>query len=279
MIKKLLTEPLIHFLIIAVLFFVAYDTFNPQTNESDTIVISAGKIEQINNNFLTRWKRLPNEKELQRAIRGFAVKDAYLREAISLQLDKNDPVINSQLHKKMIYLIEDMASAAEPSEEALRDYYSTHQDNYLTSATYSFSQVYISFDRPKDELEQLISSQQGRILKDLAPLGDPSLLQSDFTNATDFQLTRNLGSEFSDSLKDKPLNQWFGPIRSALGLHFIYLTSLDAAKPRIFESVKEKVLVDWHYQNKKKVQQQYEQQLLAQYKLEVQMPESKEPVK
>lgn len=112
MIKKLLVDPLIHFLLIAVFFFVVYDYLNPNTDESDTIVISAGKIEQINNNFLNRWKRLPNEKELKSAIKGFALQDAYLREARSLGLDKNDGVINSQLHKKMLYLIEDMASAA-----------------------------------------------------------------------------------------------------------------------------------------------------------------------
>lgn len=279
MIKKLLADPLIHFLLIAILFFMVYDFLNPKIEESDTIVISAGKIEQINNNFLSRWKRLPNDKELQRAIKGFATKNAYLREAISLGLDKNDPVINSQLHKKMLYLIDDMASAAEPSEQVLQDYYLAHKENYLVPATYSFSQVYISNDRPKDELEQLLSTQQERLLKDLEPLGDPSLLQRNFTVTTDFQLARNLGSEFAESLKDKPLNQWFGPITSALGLHFIYLSDHVAAKPQLFESVKEKILVDWHFQNMKDVKEKYEQQLLAQYQLEVQMPASKVPAR
>jgi len=275
MIKKLLTDPLIHFLLIGMLFFVAYNLLNPSTNESDTIVISAGKIEQINNHFLTRWKRLPNEKELQRAIKAFATQDAYLREARSLGLDKNDAVINSQLHKKMLYLIEDIASAEEPSAKMLEDYYLLHQDKYLGPAIYSFTQVYISTERLKDELDQLLSTQQARIIKGLAPVGDPSLMQSDFVEATNFQLTRNLGSEFPESLKGKPLNQWFGPIESALGLHFIYLTDHVAAKLGTLESVKEKVLDDWHYQNKKNVQEKYEEQLLAQYKLEVQMPESK----
>lgn len=280
MIKKLLTDPLIHFLFIGVLFFVSYNYFNPNTNESDTIVISSGKIEQINNHFLTRWKRLPNEKELQRAIKAFATQDAYLREARSLGLDKNDPVINSQLHKKMLYLIEDIASAEEPSAKMLEDYYHLHQDQYIGPAIYSFTQVYISVERQKDELDQLLSVQQARILKGLAPIGDPSLTQSNFVDATDFQLTRNLGSEFPESLKDKPLNQWFGPIESALGLHFIYVTDHVVAKLRTLENVKQKVVDDWYYQNKKDVQEKYEQQLLAQYKLEVQMPQSKdlEPV-
>jgi parvulin-like peptidyl-prolyl isomerase len=238
-------------------------------------VISSGKIEQINNNFLSRWKRLPNEKELQRAIKGFATQDAYLREARSLGLDKNDSVINTQLHKKMLYLIEDMASAEEPTEQALQDYYLLHQDKYIGPAIYSFTQVYISIDRPKDELQQLLTAQQQNIQNGLVPEGDLSLLQTDFTDTTDFQLTRNLGSEFSQGLKEQPLNQWFGPIESALGLHFIYLTDHVAAKLRTLESVKQKVLVDWHYKNKKNVQEKYEQQLLEQYKLEVQMPESK----
>ena len=224
MIKKLLTEPLIHFLLISVLFFVAYNSLNPNSNESETIVISAGKIEQINNNFVERWKRLPNDKELQRAINGFATQDAYIREARSLGLDKNDPVINSQLHKKMLYLIEDMAAAEEPSDQVLQDYFLLHQNKYLSAAIYSFTQVYISNDRTKNELDKLLSTQQERMLKGLVPEGDPSLLQTNFVDATDLQLTRSLGSEFSDGLKDKPLKQWFGPIESALGLHFIYLT-------------------------------------------------------
>lgn len=117
---------------------------------------------------------------------------------------------------------------------------------------------------------------QQRLLKNLAPTGDPSLLQRDFTDITDIQLARNLGSEFSESLKDKPLNKWFGPIESALGLHFIYLTEHVAAKLRTFDTIKQKVLVDWHYQNLKQVRKKYEEQLLAQYQLEVQVPESKE---
>ncbi len=278
MTKKLLTEPLVHFLFIAVLFFVAYDSLNPDTNESDTIIISTGKIEQIKNNFITRWKRPPNEIELQAAIKGLATQDAYLREARSLGLDKNDSVINSQLHKKMLYLIEDMASAEEPSDQALQDYYLLHQDKYISSTVYSFSQVYISIDRKKNKLDQILSTQQERISKDMPPEGDLSLLQTNFTNVTDVQLIRNLGSEFSEGLKDKPLNQWFGPIESALGLHFIYLTDYVAAKPLTLENVKQKVLIDWHYKNKNKVQKKYEQQLLEQYKLDVQMPESKEPV-
>jgi len=192
-----------------------------------------------------------------------------------LGLDKNDPVINSQLHKKMLYLIEDMASAEEPSEQVLQDYYQLNQDKYLGPAIYSFTQMYISTDRPKDELDQLLSTQQERMLKGLAPIGDPSLLQTDFTDATDFHLTRNLGSEFSERLKDKPLNKWFGPIESALGLHYIYLTNHIAAKLLTLENIKQKVLIDWHYQNQKSVQEKYEEQLLEQYKLEVQMPKSK----
>ena len=274
MIKKLLTEPLVHFLFIAVLFFLAYDALNPSNDEADTIIISSGKIEQIKNNFVVRWKRLPNEKELQTAIKGFATQDAYLREARSLGLDKNDPVINSQLHKKMLYLIEDMASAEEPSDQVLQDYYLLHKDKYVGPATYSFSQVYISIDRSKDDLDKLLSVQQQRILNGLEPEGDPSLLQADFSQTTDFQLSRNLGSEFSDGLKSQPLNQWFGPIESALGLHFIYLTGHVAAKLQPFEKVKQKVLVEWHYQNKNKVQKKYEEQMLEQYKLEVQMPAS-----
>jgi len=62
MLKKIFSEPLLHFLFLSLLIFVAYDFLNPRQDDQQVIVVSEGRIAQINNSFRDRWKREPLPK-------------------------------------------------------------------------------------------------------------------------------------------------------------------------------------------------------------------------
>ena len=273
MLKKILTEPLLHFIVISMLFFVAYEALNPQEPDNQVIVVSEGRAAQINKSFITRWNRAPLPTELENAIQGFAINEMYLREARALTLDVDDKVINRRLRQKMEFLLADTAANNEPTDEELKKFYQENSENYSSPLQYSLKQVLLSIDRAEEGLRQSLQQQNQRIQQGMAPEGDSSLLPSEVTLANHDQLARNFGETFANELESLELNQWQGPIKSAFGLHFVFLQARKTAMIKPFDSVKKSVLQDWQYENNKSYQKQYEQQLLERYKVTVQMPE------
>ncbi|NRB37155.1 MAG: peptidyl-prolyl cis-trans isomerase [Pseudomonadales bacterium] len=276
MFKRLLTEPLVHFLFIAILFFVVYDVLNPNEFTAQTVTVSEGRTELIKNQFVDAWKREPRKNEMHNAIQSYALNEIYLREAKALGFDSGDKVINRRLRQKMTYMLEDMASGKEATEQELKTYYQHNPEKYRLEVKYSFTQVYISIDRPTKELEQLLTLQRQNIAKGLAPEGDGSLLAGEISLQTEPQLVRRFGKGFVSQLKNQPLQQWSGPIKSGLGRHFVFLKqrSQSDLKPfdQLSKKVKAKILEDWQYQNIKDYKKQYEEQLLTLYHVEVFTP-------
>jgi len=273
MLKKILTEPLLHFIVISMLFFVAYEALNPQEPDNQVIVVSEGRAAQINKSFINRWNRAPLPTELENAIQGFAINEMYLREARALTLDVDDKVINRRLRQKMEFLLADTSANNEPTDEELKKFYQNNAENYSSPLQYSLKQVLLSIDRTEEGLRQSLQQQNQRIQQGMAPEGDSSLLPSEVTLANHDQLARNFGETFANELESLELNQWQGPIKSAFGLHFVFLQARKTAMIKPFDSVKKSVLQDWQYENNKSYQKQYEQQLLERYKVTVQMPE------
>jgi hypothetical protein len=277
MLKKIIREPLLHFLTIAVLFFAVYSLMNPSTSDRQTIVVSEGRIAQIRNSFAAQWKREPLPKELEDAIYSFAINEMYILEAKALGLHQGDKVINRRLRQKMAFLLNDLAANKEPSEEELIAFYQDNSAKYRSPAKYGFKQIVISTDREASEAQSLLALQQQRIQRGLIPEGDSSLLPSEVKLANKAQLSAKFGREFAVALSTIKLNQWSEPIQSAFGFHFVFLTAREIATIKSFDVVRNSVLDDWQYQYGKDYQKQYEQTLLERYQIDVKKSPAGEP--
>jgi parvulin-like peptidyl-prolyl isomerase len=277
MLKKIIREPLLHFLIIAVLFFAVYALMNPSTSDTQTIVVSEGRIAQIKNSYAAQWKREPLPKELEDAIYSFAINEMYILEAKALGLNQGDKVINRRLRQKMAFLLNDLASNKEPSEQELIAFYKDNDEKYRSSAKYGFKQIVISTDREESEVQSLLALQQQRIQQGLDPEGDLSLLPREVKLADKKQLRGKFGEKFAAALSTIKLDQWSEPIQSAFGFHFVFLKAREIATTKSFDVVRNAVLDDWQYNYGKDYQTQYEQALLERYQIDVEKSPAGEP--
>jgi len=50
--------------VIPILFFAVYNILNPAKTDQQTIIVSEGRVAQIENSFIERWKREPLTQEL-----------------------------------------------------------------------------------------------------------------------------------------------------------------------------------------------------------------------
>ena len=82
------------------------------------IVVPAGMIENLKVSFERNAQRPPRPAELDALIDDYVREEVLCREAIARGLDKDDPIIRSELRKKMEFLTLDDATSASTSGEA-----------------------------------------------------------------------------------------------------------------------------------------------------------------
>lgn len=269
MFKKFLTEPLVHFLAIALVFFIVYEQVNSGNTDDNTITVSSARVEQMKQSFLTRWNREPVAEELSNAAQHYALNEMYLREARALKLDIGDKVIDRRLRQKMDFLLEDLVTAREPSEEELNQYYRENISQYQHQPKLSFSQVHMSIDVSPEQLAENTTKQKQRIRDGLAPLPELTLLPQTLIQTNVAQINRIFGSGFAEKLSEQPLNSWVGPIKSAQGQHFVFIEAKEPATDIEFSLIKAKVEKDWQYQNLQKAKTSFEQELMQSYQVDL----------
>jgi hypothetical protein len=116
MIRRLLKEPLVHFLLLALAIFGLYGLTSGKTEpRHDEIVVTGGKIEQLAGLFIKIRQRPPTTVELKELIDDHVKEEILYREALALGLDKDDTVIRRRLRLKMEFLSQAQAEAATPS--------------------------------------------------------------------------------------------------------------------------------------------------------------------
>ena len=107
-------EPLVHFLAIGLLLFVAYYAVQGDRGTEDDlhIVVSESDIDWLKANFARTWSRQPAPSELEGLIEEYIREEVYYREALALGLEVDDMIIRRRLVQKIEFLSEDLALRA-----------------------------------------------------------------------------------------------------------------------------------------------------------------------
>jgi len=100
MIKKFLREPLVHFLAAALLLLLFLDkTDSPK--DSNVIRISSAQTKTLQEEWQQRWRRPPNQQELDGLVDSVVREELYYREGLRLGLDIGDAVVRNRMIQKM----------------------------------------------------------------------------------------------------------------------------------------------------------------------------------
>jgi len=127
--SKLMSEPLLHFLLIGLGLFLyfAQKNSNDITDNTQQIVMKKSTIEVLKGAFKVEKGREPTDSEVQNLLENDLREEVLFREAIAAELDKDDKIIRHHLAQKMQYLFEDVAMIDDPSEEDLRVFFPKSQ--------------------------------------------------------------------------------------------------------------------------------------------------------
>lgn len=270
--KKILREPLLHFLLIGAALFVVFGLVNDRTfSDADTrIVVSAGRIEQLSIIFAKTWQRPATPEELRGLVDDFVLEEIYYRQAVAMGIDRDDTVIRRRLRQKFEFLTDDMAAAVAPTDEELATYLAANEDVFLGDTTYTFDQVYFNPERPDLDIrvaEVLWELQTGK-----DAVGDGGLLPFYFEATPAQSVERTFGQGFSASLDALPTGEWQGPIESGLGLHLIRVqTRVQGTLPKLAE-IRPIVEREWANEKRLEIRKSINEQLLSNYEVVIDWP-------
>lgn len=273
MFRRILREPLVHFLLAGALLFAVFGRTEGEGTTSDKeIVVTSADVERLSKVFERTWRRPPSDDELQKAVSDFIREEVLYRTALSLGLDKDDMVIRRRLRQKMDFLFEDTVSA--PQDSDLRAFYADHQEKFKTETLLSFQQVFIDPKRHEDAegdtRELLQRLQSGR--EDDAGLGDPLLLTEAYNQTPLARIVELFGDAFVNELAKAPLGKWSGPLKSSYGVHLVRVTSVEDAHVPPFEAVRDAVLREWLAQHRAAALNEEYRKLQAQYAIHLRYP-------
>ncbi|MBG6154836.1 hypothetical protein IWQ52_000536 [Labrenzia sp. EL_159] len=247
-IRRLASQPLVHFLLLGSLIFAAYGFISPPpesepVDENAEIVVTQQKLQRLVTEFEAVWQRFPTEEEKQTLVASYVREEVLVREALKLGLDRDDIVLRRRLVQKMDFLTTAAARSRKPTEEDLKSYYDANRNAYLRSGRISYEQVFLG--SPADE--ELAEEVQDRLRQGADPevLGTRTLLPYRLDMSARSKIDGVFGDGFYERIEALPLNEWSGPVQSGYGQHLIRVTQRQSAEYLPFESIRNEVEADW----------------------------------
>lgn len=272
-IRRILCEPVLHFLLIGVGLFVVYEwatRLEPQ-NDDNEIIVSAGRIQQLASVFGKTWQRTPTADELKGLIDDFVLEEIYYRKAVAMGIDRDDTIIRRRLRQKLEFLTDDVAAMVEPTEKELAEYLAAKANRFRQSPTYTFEQIYFNPDQHGSDAEAKVS-QQLALLRAGEDVGDASLLPASFEQVGRQEVDGTFGAGFSELLDGLGFGDWQGPIRSGLGLHLVKVESRTTGKLPELAQIRNVVEREWKNEKRITTRQKMNNRFLEEYEVVIEWP-------
>ena len=252
--KRLLREPLIHFLLIGAVLFGLYgitQSGRPATASSKEIRLSVDEISQLTLLYQSQWRRPPTPQELQRMVENKVEQEILYREALAMGLDKDDEIVKRRMAQKMQFLAEDVAAAHEPTTTELRSWFEKNSAKFAQPPRLSFRHLYFSPDRrgsrARDDAQEALAKLAGQpVDAKIAPaLADPFMFQEYYRDRAPEFLGKEMGPQFALAVAKLTPGSWQGPIESGFGWHLVFVDTVIAGRIPAFEEVEPDVRTGW----------------------------------
>jgi parvulin-like peptidyl-prolyl isomerase len=277
-VKRLIKEPLVHFVVLGALLFAGYGWLNRHVAtapEQGRIVISQGQLASMREIFLRTMQRPPTGEEWEGLIQDRVREEVYYREAMALGLDKDDTVIRRRLRQKMEFISDDTAAQAQPTDAELNAYLQARVEQQFT-----FRQLYLNpakhgTNLARDAVQLLAKLNQAGADAGWAAMGDSFMLDNSYTVVPAGEIARQFGQEFASKLRGLAAGHWLGPVESAFGMHLVHISQRTEGRLPMLAEVRDGVVREWENNRRVEENEKFYQDLLKHYAVTIE--ETKPP--
>ena len=283
--KRLLKEPLVHFLSLGGLLFAGYGLLNRSVAPApERIVVSQGQLASMRDAFTRTWQRPPTREEWEGLIRDRVREEVYCREAMALGLDRDDTIIRRRLRQKMEFISDDVADQAQPTDAELNSFLQAHPDKFRVEQQFTFRQLYLNPEKhgtnlAGDAAQLLAKLNQPGGDAGFAAMGDPFMLDNNFTALSASEITKQFGKEFTAKLGGLQSGHWQGPVESGFGVQLVCISERTDARLPALAEVRDAVRREWDNARRLEANQKFYQDLLKHYTVTIEPPAATEKEK
>lgn len=254
LLKRCLSEPLLHFLLIGVALFAAYGALNPGdggAKDSRRIGLTPDDLAQVQLAWMAQWRRPPTPEEMRNLLDAKVREEILSREAIALGLDKSDTIVKRRMAQKMEFVMEDLSALREPAGDELRRWFGASAQRFALPSLVSFRHLYFSPDlrgaRAREDAEEALRKLAGKPegWADLEGLSDPFPFQDFYNERSPDQVAGIFGTGFAQALPQLKEGGWQGPLQSGLGWHLVWIETTAPGRVPPFEEIEATVKSAW----------------------------------
>ena len=275
--KGILREPLLHFMLVGVALFVAFEWARDDAGApDDEIRVDQAALVR----FLTqRDPRLDADmaakalaamsgERREALIEEHVREEVLFRQARAMGLDGYDYVGRRRLIAQLDYINRGFIEAnLQFSDDALSRYHEANKERYFVPPKITFTHVFFSVDirgqdAKTDALVQLGALNEYRVPFHEGPSrGDVFLYHKNYVAKEREEIDSHFGTAFAATLFDEPPSErWIGPIASDYGFHVVmvaarapgYSPPLAEVRPRVVQDLaveRTRVALDNYYQD------------------------------
>lgn len=214
---------------------------------------------------------MPDVEELRGLVTAHIREEVLCREALALELDRDDTIVRRRLAQKMEFLTDDLAGAAEPENALVREFFAKNAARYAKPAQVSFRHVYFSQDKRGAKGEAAARQALAALARGASDeaMGDPFLHGFEFAARDAQEITALFGGEFAAQLAALREGEWSGPVTSSYGLHLVRVEARGAAQPASFDTVRGTVARDFNDERRRTANREIFEKLRERYQVSV----------
>jgi hypothetical protein len=242
-IRRLVGEPMLHFLLIGIALFGAYRWVAPSDSGGRRIVITQGVVDDLVTQHVAARGREPSTTELNHLIESYVRDEILYREGVRLGLERDDIVVKRRVRQKIEMIAEEDAPIGAPADADLSTYLAANQARFVQPAILTF--------------EQTLSG---------APL---TLLPHQMTRTPADLVARDFGASFAAALETVKLGEWVGPIESSFGAHYVRVSDRTPAVTPPLGAVRDHVVREWENERRQRARNDAYARMRGEYQVSI----------
>jgi parvulin-like peptidyl-prolyl cis-trans isomerase-like protein len=269
-VRKLLAEPMLHFLVIGITVFAAYRWMAPGDSGGRRIVITQGVVDDLVTQHVAVRGREPSTTELNYLIESYVRDEILYREGVRLGLERDDIVVKRRVRQKIEMIAEEDASTRAPSDADLSAYLVANQARFVQPAIVTFEQVFIGESTSGPGVHAVAFTREAlRKGGDPEELGKPTLLPHQMTRTPADLVARDFGASFAAALEKVPVGEWVGPIDSSFGAHYVRVSDRTPAVAPQLAAVRDHVVREWENERRQRARNDAYTKMRGEYQVNI----------
>ncbi len=241
--RRVLSEPLVHFAVLGLVFFALHAALAPGRGEA--LAVDGERVRATELALARRLGHDPTPAEIAAALRIELDEQRLYREALALGLERDDPIVRRRLIQKLRFVHEDLADPGEPDDAALLAVRDADPARYTTPARHALTQVFAARERhadPQAAAQALLQRLQAGV--EPTSLGDLCVHGQRFGERPAAAYAGIFGAKFAAALSDMSPGTWsIAP--SELGWHVVRIDSISPPVLPELATLRPRLRADW----------------------------------